>query len=337
MKKRLFSTIVCVVMALVMLIPADFVNTKAEAKGTIKDYATVSEGNIDSVILCSSYDDFRDQIEMGAIPLFSVENSKFSKKFSVTFKEGGYLCFRGTGYYNSSKNYMNVYRDSSYTTKVSDNAFYAVTSNNYMPVEAGTYYFNLIDLRSFYIGFVPVSSSCEIAAREQKNKSVYIDIKDIEKKTTIKATALDGIKSANYCYTSSWMNGDYDASVKDNVATILLPEPGKYTIMVEVVFNENCHNRFVYQINTKDLLADAKKMETPISILAGTNVIIGQAKPDSTVFATVNGTDYSAKADSNRTYRLKVGKMKKKKSVKMWQVENGKTTAEGTFKVVTKY
>ena len=83
--------------------------------------------------------------------------------------------------------------------------------------------------------------------------------------------------------------------------------------------------------------ADAKKMETPISILAGTNAIIGQAKPNATIYATVNWSDYSVKADANGTYRLKVGKLKKKKSIKMWQVENGKTTAEGTFKVVTKY
>ena len=183
MKKRFFSTIVCVVLALVMLIPADFVNTKAVAKGTIKDYATVSEGNIDSVILCSSLDDFKSQIEMGANPLFSDNTGNWViKTFSVTFKENGYLLMRGTGLSRYSYSHFNVYRDTSLTTCVSDcSSIYADTFFRYIPIEAGTYYFD-IKIKSFYVGFVPISGSCKILAREQKNKSVYIDIESIEKK-----------------------------------------------------------------------------------------------------------------------------------------------------------
>jgi hypothetical protein len=280
---------------------------------------------------------------MGALPLLVPDSKDYNyinnKVISITFKENGYLIIRGTGYvgYLIFDAFMAVYRDSTLSTCVGNYSCKGKTNTAFFPVDAGTYYIRADSLTSFYLGFVPASSSCELSAREQKNKSIYVDIKDIERKTKIIATALDGTKSAYYCNTSSWLEGDYECSVKDNVATILLPEPGKYTIMVDVEFNENCHNRFVYQIDTKELLADAKKMETPISILAGTNAIIGQAKPNATIYATVNGTDYSTKADSNGIYRLKVGKLKKKKSIKMWQVENGKTTAEGTFKVVNKY
>ena len=338
MKKRLFSTIVCLVLTMVMLIPTDVVKSRAEAKGSITDYATISTGVAENIILATSYDDFKSQIEMGANPLFTpATGNYFQKSFTITFNENGFLLMRGTGYDTFYYSHFNVYRDSTLTTCVSNCSYIkADTFYRSIPVEAGTYYFD-VKLKSFYVGFVPVSSSCKISAREQKNKSVYIDIECLEKNAKINAVAIDGIKSANSCFNDIWLKGSYDSTIKDKTATILLPEPGKYTVMVEVEFNENSYNKFVYQFNTKDLLADAKKMETPISILAGTNAIIGQAKPNATIYATVNGTDYSTKADSNGTYRLKVGKLKKKKSIKMWQVEDGKTTAEGTFKVVTKY
>jgi len=55
------------------------------------------------------------------------------------------------------------------------------------------------------------------------------------------------------------------------------------------------------------------------------------------IYATYKNADHSVKVDANGVYRLKVKILKKKKTVKMWQVVNGEKTAEGSFKVVTKY
>ena len=184
---------------------------------------------------------------------------------------------------------------------------------------------------------MPGSEKCSIKGTKQKNGRVYIDITSLDKKAKIKATAVEGTKSAAGCYNNNWLEGDYDSTNTDSVASILLPEAGEYTVMIETEYNSDCHNRFVYHINTKDLTGESTKLESPISILAGTNVIVGKAEPGSMVYATYKNSDYSVKADANGVYRLKVKTLKKKKTVKMWQVVNGEKTAEGSFKVVTKY
>ncbi len=334
MKKRLFSRAIGLLIAFALFIPTEALGANAATK-SIKDYASISTGSIDNIILCTSRDDFEAQIEMGAVPLFMPKNHEYSK-YNVTFKENGYMFFKGTGY-DYYFAYTKIYRDASLTTLIDDyDCHYSKTIIGYIPVEAGTYFFSYENMQSIYIGFVPASEVFEVSGREQKNKSVYIDIKSLEKKTKITAVATDGTKSSASC-SKDWLVGDYACTVKDNIATILLPEPGKYTVMVDTEYTSGNHNRIVYHIDTDELLEDNKKLKTPMSILAGTNAIVGEAAPGSTIYATYGGVDYSAKVDSSGIYRLKIGKMKKKKTVKMWQVENGKTTAEGTFKVVSKY
>ena len=336
MGKKIFKAWLCCVALLLVVTLSSTVSANAKSsEKSISSYISLSDGNVEKVILTSSYDDFKDKIEMGALPLFTPKGNFFNTDFSVTFNEPGYLLFRGTGYYGSS--YIRVYRDSSKTTNVLDNKLGNNTAYGHMPVEAGTYYFSLYELQSIYIGFVPGSEKCSIKGAKQKNGRVYLDITSLDKKAKIKATALEGTKSAASCYNNNWLDGDYDSTNTDSVASILLPEAGAYTVMIETEYNSECHNRFVYHINTKDLTGESTKLESPISILAGTNVIVGKAEPGSMVYATYNNSDYSVKTDANGVYRLKVKTLKKKKTVKMWQVVNGEKTAEGSFKVVTKY
>ena len=286
-----------------------------ESTKTIADYVSVSDGNVDNVVLASSDEDFRNQLEMGATPLFSRKsgNKEFDKDFAVTFNESGYLLYRAAGYTGYFTDpYVKTYRDSSKSLLVRQLICWG-DYYDYMPVEAGTYYFSLYNLMSFYIGFVPASNMCSIKGTKQSNGSVYIDITSLDKKAKITAVAIDGTKSAASCYKDSWLEGDYESTNTANVAKILLPESGKYTVMVEIEYSSECHNRFVYHINTKDLTGNSSKLETPISILAGTNVIVGNAEPGSTVYATYNSVDYCVKADKNGVYRLKVKSLKKNK------------------------
>jgi hypothetical protein len=339
MGKKIFKAWLCSVALLLCVTLSGTVaaNAKSSEK-SISSYISLSDGNVEKVILTSSYDDFKDKIEMGASPLFTPKGDFFSTDFSMTFNEPGYMLIRGTG--NDSRYsgaYIRVYRDSSKTTNILDSELGYSTAYSYIPVEAGTYYFSLYQLKSFYIGFVPGSEKCSIKGTKQKNGKVYIDITSLDKKAKIKATAVEGTKSAASCYNNNWLEGDYDSTNTDSVASILLPEAGDYTVMIETEYNSECHNRFVYHINTKDLTGESTKLESPISILAGTNVIVGKAEPGSMVYATYKNSDYSVKADANGVYRLKVKTLKKKKTVKMWQVVNGEKTAEGSFKVVTKY
>lgn len=338
MGKKLIKTLICCVALLIGVSLSNAVVVSAKSSGKSADnYVSLSYGKAEKVILVSSYEDFKDKIEMGASPLFIPANNNkyFNQDFSVTFNEPGYILLRGTGIYGSS--YINIFRDSSKTTNVLENKLGEKTAYSNMPVEAGTYYFSLYELKSIYIGFVPGSEKCSIKGTKQKNGRIYLDITSLDKKAKIKATAVDGTKSAASCYNNNWLKGDYDSTNTDSVASILLPEAGDYTVMIETEYNSDCHNRFVYHINTEDLTGSTTKLETPISLLAGTNVIVGKAEPGSMVYATYNNSDYSVKTDANGVYRLKVKSLKKKKTVKMWQVVNGEKTAEGSFKVVTKY
>lgn len=333
LKKVLFG---CLMAFLCVLVVSPRWAEAKESTKTIADYVSLSRGNVDNVVLASSDEDFKNQLEMGANPLFTPTNGRyFIGDFAVTFNEPGYLLYRGSGSYGDA--YVKTYRDSSMSLLVKQLSVGKNDYYDYMPVEAGTYYFSMYDLKSFYLGFVPASNMCNIKGTKQSNGSVYIDITSLDKKAKITAVAIDGTKSAANCYNDSWLEGDYDSTNTANVAKILLPEAGKYTVMVEIEYSSECHNRFVYHINTKDLTGNSSKLETPISILAGTNVIVGNAEPGSTVYATYNSVDYCVKADKNGVYRLKVKSLKKNKTVKMWQVVNGKTTAEGSFKVVKKY
>ncbi len=340
MGKKLFKIWFCCVALLLCVGLSDIIVVKAKSsEKSITNYVTLSYGDIEKVMIVSSYEDFKDKIEMGALPLFTPQKDYFNVDFSVTFSEPGYILLRGTGAYSVSlvDGRINVYRDSSKTTVVLSSNMKTDTKYSCMPVEAGTYYFSLSDLKSFYLGFVPGSEKCSIKGTKQKNGRIYLDITSLDKKAKIKATAVDGTKSAASCYNNNWLKGDYDSTNTDSVASILLPEAGDYTVMIETEYNSDCHNRFVYHINTEDLTGSTTKLETPISLLAGTNVIVGKAEPGSMVYATYNNSDYSVKTDANGVYRLKVKSLKKKKTVKMWQVVNGEKTAEGSFKVVTKY
>ena len=79
------------------------------------------------------------------------------------------------------------------------------------------------------------------------------------------------------------------------------------------------------------------KIDTPYSILAGTNVIVGKADAGATVYVKQGKKTYSAVADSNGIYRVKTAKLGKGKSVKIWQ-KIGKTTSKKvTVKVVESY
>lgn len=82
---------------------------------------------------------------------------------------------------------------------------------------------------------------------------------------------------------------------------------------------------------------NASKLDTPYSILAGTNVVVGKAEAGATVYVKYGKKTYNAVADSNGIYRVVTAKLTKGKSVKIWQ-KSGKTTSKkSTVKVVEKY
>ena len=79
------------------------------------------------------------------------------------------------------------------------------------------------------------------------------------------------------------------------------------------------------------------EIDTPYSILADTNVVVGKTEAGATVYVKQGKKTYSATADANGIYRVKTGKLSKGKSVKMWQKVDKSTSKKVTVKIVTNY
>lgn len=113
----------------------------------------------------------------------------------------------------------------------------------------------------------------------------------------------------------------------------------------------NCDSSYdkVYKLSVKDTVEhtskdvdvsgseDAQGITTPYSILAGTNVVVGKADPGAKVSVKYGKKTYTATADADGIYRVKTAKLKKGKSVTIWQTVDKQDSEKVTVKVVNKY
>lgn len=107
-----------------------------------------------------------------------------------------------------------------------------------------------------------------------------------------------------------------------------------YTIKaIDSVKNEKSSN------DSKDNKSDndTQGINIPYSILAGTNVVVGKADPGAKVSAKYGKKTYTTTADSDGIYRIKTAKLKKGKSITIWQTVNKQNSEKTTVKVVSKY
>ncbi len=98
--------------------------------------------------------------------------------------------------------------------------------------------------------------------------------------------------------------------------------------------------RYILAVNdTIDHSSEAKiaKVEDPISILAGTNVVVGKAEPGATVSVKYGKKTYKAVADDNGYYRVKTAKMSDGKTAQIWQTIGKKSSDKVKIKVVKTY
>ena len=94
----------------------------------------------------------------------------------------------------------------------------------------------------------------------------------------------------------------------------------------------------IYELKVVDGDTDKKSDNVNvISILAGTNVVVGQADAGAKVSVKYGKKTYTTTADSDGFYRVKTAKLKKGKSVTIWQTVNKKDSKKTTVKVVNKY
>lgn len=106
------------------------------------------------------------------------------------------------------------------------------------------------------------------------------------------------------------------------------------TYYFSVSYNTNLG--ITYQIAVDDSSTAATKVVKPLSILKGTNVVVGYATPDSTVYVQISKKKYTAKADENGLYKVKTSTLKDKAKIKIWEKVNKETSEKSTYTVTSK-
>ncbi len=104
---------------------------------------------------------------------------------------------------------------------------------------------------------------------------------------------------------------------------------------------QNCYgnssHETKYIISVNDSFKPASKLDAPISMLVGTNIVVGIADAGATVNVKYGKKTYKAISDENGFYRVKTATLKKGKKLTIWQTVDKKSSEKTTVKVVEKY
>ena len=118
--------------------------------------------------------------------------------------------------------------------------------------------------------------------------------------------------------------------------------PKGTVIYIKVNAYSNVTSGVRYKLSVTDTAKNSAENTTSedtavISILAGTNIVVGKADPGAKVSVKYGKKTYTSTADANGYYRVKTAKLKKGKKVTIWQTVDKKDSDKVTVKVVEKY
>lgn len=108
-------------------------------------------------------------------------------------------------------------------------------------------------------------------------------------------------------------------------------------VYVQIV---NCYgwaNGERYIVSVTDSTENVPKVDTPISILANSNIVVGKAEAGAAVTVQYGKKKYTGTADEDGIYRIITAKLKKGKKVTIWQKVGNDTSEKVTVKVATSY
>lgn len=335
MKKRLL----CITLLLVMVIGVIPVSAKSKSNGI--DKYLESSFDVYNVPIVDSFVEFKDMIDNKKIKP-AIEDKGTSTLYTVTAKKNGCLLIYGANHYTLSD--------------VSDGKAYAIWNtfdhnSQCIPIRKGdTFAFQNTEggqkAKSFYIGFVP-EDNIFIVDESKKNSNdtltfVFGNIYgkgtelSISASNTLYPTRQIISEDVNYQIFQTTKLYSYSSVLSDDGDAILtLPKSGEYSLTFRVKLNDEVIIVSSMILDTNAYINPTLDiLETPISAITGTNVIVGYGEPYATVYVSYKNKKYSSECDKNGIYRVVLNKnMEKGVKFKIWQTDGKLTSKKATFRV----
>lgn len=327
-KRALFIPCAVLILSCVFITAKEY-SVYASSDENAGKYISIEGAVASDVVLTDSPSTFTNKVELGA-EILSFGSSFSSGYKRITVKEDGLLLVK-----KCNDSYFHIYQTGSYSSPELKSVS-VMDGLTFMPITANTYYGYSYGC---YFGFIPASKIFTPAYYEQNDNGkvdFYFEIanEDVE---AIDIAAVKGEVSTITC-CSEWFSADFYGEKNKKGAKISLPKHGTYTFMVEAQMESGDKSYFVKTINTRDYtVKKIAKVDEPYSVLMGTNVVVGKAEPKAKVYISYQGKKYTAKADKDGIYRVKLTSLKKGTSLKIWQKSEGLTSEKKTVKIKQSY
>ncbi len=333
--------ILCITLLLLLVVGTIPISAKTKAKSdTVSNYLEASF-DVYNIPVVASFIEFKDMIDNKKINP-AIEDKGTATLYTVTAKKNGCLLIYGVNYYTLSD--------------VTEKTAYAIW-NTYdhnsqcIPIRKGdTFAFQNTQggqrTATFYIGFVPEDDIFIVdESKKNSNGTLTFTFGNIYAKgTELSIMASDNIyptrqiisQDVNYQIFQTTKLYNYSSvSNDDGDAILTLPKGGEYSLTFRLKLNDEV-------ISVSSLILDTNTyinptldtLETPISALAGTNVIVGYGEPYATVTVSYKNKKYSDVCDMNGIYRIILNKeMEKGVKFKIWQSDGKLSSKKVTFRV----
>lgn len=292
---------------------------KFTSLSTVQSYWTISIYDSKANKLCD-LDSVRDGFITITDPYCFEKGSDVY--FVVTYYDFGYLSHCIGEDYQIEIIYLNDYNwevesndENSSATKIeAKNPRYGVMNNfgYYGKLDVDWYVYNIKDDNPF---------SFEITNTDPQNASWVIEFYDKDLKY------IDKLSTKESDYITETAKFTYSKGDKIYIK-IQNPEYGTRPLGL------------IYQLKVLDNSTDESdnfSEANVYSVLAGTNLVVGKADPGAKVSVKYGKKTYTATADANGIFRVKTAKLKKGKSITIWQTIDKKDSEKVTVKVVKKY
>ncbi|MCR5769239.1 MAG: hypothetical protein K6G45_12260 [Lachnospiraceae bacterium] len=347
-KSKTMLRVLCVVLSLVMALSVGGVKAQAADEKPSK-YLSSSTLDVNKVLIGLTEAQFNRKMEQDTPAVSEWEgNDSYLLKDIITFSESGYFTYKV--YIKGFSGQVGLCNDAAGTKAYIKESTKDVQRS--YPVDAeGTVFVNAYfegnefswagtggSIHTWY-NFVPMSQMVKIDRCEETDNGFAFYIKEVaDNIETMSVVALEGDVTAREAYEKK-DDTDYRSLTTESGEKVNVPKKGTYTLVITVYTDDKSTMEFVQVVRTQDYVKETvvAKPDKPISLLAGTNVVVGKATPGATVYVKVGKKEYNGKADNTGYYRIITSTLKEGKKVSIWQKIGKKSSKKISEKVVGKY
>lgn len=358
MKKITALVLLVALISALMVTPASAKSKTSE----IDDYISATF-DVYNVPLVASTIEFQEGIDDGSIKPAITDNTTNRISYTITAKNDGCLLIKSSCFIdifeNKSKKSVIIgeYITTNSSAPITSNGASIITLRKGDEVSICKHSGHASSDMQAYIAFVPITKLIHIdESVKNSNKTLTFTFGNVYGPGTIlsvyatknKLSIRDVIGGTiTPMYNKATMyNFEYTSVDQEGDAVLTLPEEGEYSLYIKLSYdyktlynNSNTLNPIIacgmISLDTdKYIKPTLDKLESPISAIYGTNVIVGYAEPSATVYVEYEGQKYQQKANRRGIYRIVIDEdMKEGTPFKIWQSKNKLTSEKVKYRV----